>query len=212
MNPDSPRKRILDPLERFSEILFGLIVVLSFTCALSVTHVGRQDVRSMLVGAILCNLAWGIIDAAFYLISCLAEHSHNIALLLHARQSPTPEHARQKIVEMLPPRIAEALQPADFDRIYEHLKQTPAPSQHLRLTGNNWRGAFGVFLLVFLSTFPVVIPFIFISDARLALHISNLIAIVLLFSAGHMLAVYSGLPRGWTGLAMVAIGGVLVGG
>ena len=82
MIPESPRKRVLDPLERFSEIVFGLIVVLSFTCAMSVTQVAREDVHRMLVGAILCNLAWGIIDAAFYLISCLAEHNHNITLLL----------------------------------------------------------------------------------------------------------------------------------
>ena len=210
MTPESPRKRVLDPLERFSEIVFGLIMVLSFTCALSITHIAQEDVRRMLVGAILCNLAWGIIDAAFYLISCLAEYSHNVTLLLHARQSTDAAHAQQKIIEVLPPRIAEALLPADFERIHEHLKQTPIPTERMRLSGDNWRGAVGVFLLVFLSTFPVVVPFIFISSARLALHVSNLIAIVLLFGSGHMLAGYAGLSRLWTGVAMVAIGAVLV--
>ena len=28
--------RVLDPLERFSEIVFGLIMVLSFTCAMDI--------------------------------------------------------------------------------------------------------------------------------------------------------------------------------
>ena len=59
------RLRILDPVERFSEILFGLIVVLSFTGAMSVTRTEHGEVRHMMVAAILCNLAWGIIDAAF---------------------------------------------------------------------------------------------------------------------------------------------------
>lgn len=210
MTAESPRKRILDPLERFSEILFGLIVVLSFTCALSVAHIAREDVRHMLIAAILCNLAWGIIDAAFYLIGCLAEYSHNVTLLQQARQSTDPAHARQKIAEALPRRIAEALLPAELERIHEHLKQAPPPASHLRLTAENWRGALGVFLLVFLSTFPVVVPFIFISNLQLALHISHLVAIVLLFGAGHMLAGYAGISRLWTGLAMVALGGVLV--
>ena len=46
--------RVLDPLERFSEIVFGLIMVLSFTCAISVAEAGREDVRAMFIGAIGC--------------------------------------------------------------------------------------------------------------------------------------------------------------
>lgn len=64
MTPATNRTRILYPLERYSEIVFGLIMVLSFTGALSVAEVGREDIRIMLLGAIGCNLAWGIIDAA----------------------------------------------------------------------------------------------------------------------------------------------------
>jgi VIT1/CCC1 family predicted Fe2+/Mn2+ transporter len=71
-------------------------------------------------------------------------------------------------------------------------------------------GAFGVFLLVFLSTFPVVIPFIFIHEAALALRISNAIAIVSLFAAGRMLARYTGMRPVVTGVAMVVVGVALV--
>jgi len=196
------RNRVLDPLERFSEIVFGLIMVLSFTCAISITEVGREDVHAMFVGAIGCNFAWGIIDAAFYLIGCLTEQGHNAVLLRDVQQSVDPVKARQT--------IAEALQPSDMYRIHTHLKQQSAPPSHPRLTAENWRGAVGVFLLVFLSTLPVVLPFMFLHDARLALHISNGIAIALLFGSGHMLAHYAGLSRIPTGLAMVAIGAALV--
>jgi VIT1/CCC1 family predicted Fe2+/Mn2+ transporter len=61
----------------------------------------------------------------------------------------------------------------------------------------------GVFLPVFLSTFPVVVPFMIIRDARLAWHISNVMAIALLFGCGQMLARYAGLRPIRTGLAMV---------
>jgi hypothetical protein len=202
--------RVLDPLERFSEIVFGLIMVLSFTCAISVAEAGRDDVRGMLIGAIGCNLAWGIIDAAFYLIACLTEHGHQGTLLRNVQQSTDPAQARQTISDALPPRIAEALQPADLDRIHTHLNQLPPPPQRPGLTGEDWRGAVGVFLLVFLSTLPVVVPFMFMHNARLALHISNAIAIALLFGAGHMLAGYAGMSRVRTGLCMVGIGAVLV--
>jgi len=201
--------RVLDPLERFSEIVFGLIMVLSFTCALSVAEAGREDVREMFIGAIGCNLAWGIIDAAFYLIACLTERGRSSLLLRHVQQSTDSAQAQQTIAEALPEKVAEILQPADFERIHAHLKQLPAP-ERLRLTSENWRGAVGVFLLVFLSTLPVVVPFLFIHHAHLAVRISNAIAIAMLFGAGHMLARYAGLGRVVTGLAMVGIGAVLV--
>lgn len=202
--------RVLDPLERFSEIVFGLIMVLSFTCAISVAEAGREDVRAMFIGAIGCNLAWGIIDAAFYLIACLTGHGRQGTLLRKVQQSTDPAQTRQTIADALPPRVAEALQSGDFDRIHAHLNQLPPPPERPGLTGDDWRGAVGVFLLVFLSTLPVVVPFMFMHHARLALHLSNAIAIALLFGAGHMLAGYAGMRRVRTGLCMVAIGAVLV--
>jgi len=52
-------------MERISEVLFGLIMVLTYTCSFSVAGAGREEVRSMLIGALGCNLAWGLIDAVF---------------------------------------------------------------------------------------------------------------------------------------------------
>src|SRR3954468_24662732 len=127
------RTRILDPLERFSEIVFGLIMVLSFTCAISVAEIGREDVRAMFIGALGCNLAWGIIDAAFYLIACLTEHGRHALLLGSVQSSADPARAQRAITEALPPRIAEALQPADYERIGAHLKQLPSPPGRPRL-------------------------------------------------------------------------------
>lgn len=202
--------RVLDPLERFSEIVFGLIMVLSFTCAISVAEAGREDVRAMFIGAIGCNLAWGIIDAAFYLIACLTERGHQTKLLRTVQQSTDAAQARQTIADALPPRVAEALQTSDFDRIHAHLNQLPPPPERPALTGEDWRGGLGVFLLVFLSTLPVVVPFMFMHEAYLAVRLSNAIAIAMLFGAGYMLAGYAGMHRVRTGLCMVAIGAVLV--
>jgi hypothetical protein len=210
MTPATRRTRILDPLERFSEIVFGLVMVLSFTCAISVAEIGREDVHAMLIGALGCNLAWGIIDAAFYLISCLTERGRNATILRDVRRAATPAQARQMIADILPPSVADALPPAEFDRIREHLAQLPEPAEWPGLTMENWRGAVGVFFLVFLSTLPVIVPFVFMQDARLSLRVSNGIAIAMLFGAGYMLAGYAGMRRVATGLAMVVIGAGLV--
>src|SRR4249919_3994194 len=60
--------RLISPIERISEILFGLIMALSFTCAISLAETDRVGVKEMLFGAIGCNIAWGIIDAIMYLM------------------------------------------------------------------------------------------------------------------------------------------------
>lgn len=204
------RNRVLNPLERFSEIAFGLTMVLSFTCAISVAESGREAVRTMFIGAITCNIAWGIIDAAFYLIACLTEKGHNIVLLRDVQQARDPSVGRRIISDTMLPKVAAILEPADFDRIQSQLKQLPIPPAHPGLTGRDWLGAIGVFLLVFISTFPVVAPFILMKDARLALYVSNAIAIVLLFGAGQMLARYAGLRPLLTGIVMVAVGAAFV--
>jgi VIT1/CCC1 family predicted Fe2+/Mn2+ transporter len=69
----------------------------------------------------------------------------------------------------------------------------------------------GLCLLSFLSTFPIVIPFIVIGEARLALRVSNAVAIVMLCFCGYVFGYRSGLRPWVTALAMVAIGGALVG-
>ena len=52
-------KRPLHPMERLFEILFGLIMVLTFTCAVSVTHAHQDDIRTMLFGAPGCKSGVG---------------------------------------------------------------------------------------------------------------------------------------------------------
>lgn len=214
--PDHPmtsapsRNRVLDPLERFSEIVFGLIMVLSFTCALSVATATRDDVQAMFVAAIGCNLAWGIVDAAFYLISCLTERARDFHLLRQVQAAADPDQARAAITEALPDKVVQALDPGAFGRIQAHLQSLPAPPPHPRLTPANWRGAIGVFFLVFLSTFPVVFPFALITDPFAALRTSNAVAVLLLFGAGYMLARYAGLRPVPIAFSIVTIGFILV--
>jgi VIT1/CCC1 family predicted Fe2+/Mn2+ transporter len=64
---------------------------------------------------------------------------------------------------------------------------------------------------VFLSTFPVVIPFLFIGEVQPALRISNAVAIAMLFLCGYAFSRCTGHCPLPTGLVMVAIGSALTG-
>jgi VIT1/CCC1 family predicted Fe2+/Mn2+ transporter len=205
------RKQPLEPMELISEVLFGLIMVLTLTCSLSAVEADRREVHNMLLAAVGCNLAWGAIDAVFYLLARFSEQGRGILALQALRKSADLSEAQIIIAAALPPLLGSALTPTDFDLMRQRLNQLPEPPARPRLTKNDWLAAGMVFLLVFLSTFPVVIPFLFASNARLALRVSNGLAILMLFITGYAFGRYAG-RRPWrTGVAMVILGSTLVG-
>jgi len=210
-NPVQSSKRVLEPYDRVSEVLFGLIMVLTFTGSLSIAEAGREDIRTMLIGALGCNLAWGIIDGVLYLMGCLAEKGRGLVTLRAVRKATDPAKAQRLIADALPPVVASILQPAELETMRQRLNDLPDLPERARLHRDDWRGALGVFLLVFLSTFPVVIPFLFMTNALLALRVSNAIAIGMLFLTGCAFGRTTGRHPWATGISMVILGALLVG-
>lgn len=209
--PAEARPRpILDPTERFSEVLFGLLMVLTFTGTLSITAEGHAEVRTMLIGAIGCNFAWGLVDAVMYVLASIALRARNLHLLREVKASRDPAAAHRIIAEALPPRIAALMGPADLEKLRAGLSATPEPDRRTPLRRVDFLAAGAIFLLVFLSTFPVAIPFLVVHDPAVALRASNAVALVMLFLLGHSLGRYMG-ARGWMmGLGMLVLGLVLV--
>ena len=212
MTSDAARTRpVLEPTERIAEVLFGLIMVLTFTGSLSVAEADRAEVRTMLIGALGCNLAWGIIDAVFYLMGIMLAKGEGILTFRAVRQATDAHHARRLVADALPPLVASVLEPAELESISRRLTQLPESSGHDRLRTHDWLGALGVFLLVFVSTFPVAIPFMVMQDAGRALRASNAIAIGMLFILGVAFGRRTARHPWGMGLAMVTLGMLLVG-
>jgi hypothetical protein len=120
---------ILSPAERFSEVLFGLIMVLSITGSLSVGGAGQEDVRMMLVGALGCNTAWGLVDAVMYLVTTLVERFRLRSLLDTLRSEPEPQRGHEMIAARMPPLLAESMSPAELEHVRQRLlarKDLPA--------------------------------------------------------------------------------------
>jgi hypothetical protein len=202
--------RILEPMDRISEVLFGLIMALTFTLTLGVVTADSIEVRTMLLAALGCNLAWGIIDASVFLMARFNQRGRNAMQLRAVRRAADAGDARRIIADALPPLLARVLPPDQLELMRLRVLQLPEPLRP-RLTRHDWLGAISICLLSFLSTFPIVIPFILIGDARLALRVSNAVAIAMLFVCGYAFGHYAGF-RPWAGgLLMVAVGAALVG-
>ena len=205
-----PTKRVLDPIDRVSEVLFGLIMVLTFTGSLSVADAGRDDVRTMLIGALGCNVAWGIIDAMLFLMGSLAQKGQSLITYLAVRRAADPQKALRLVADALPPVVASILEPAELETMRQRLMQLPEPPARARLSKDDWLGSIGVFLVVFLSTLPVVVPFMFMRNVGTAMRLSNAVAIVMLFLTGYAFGRTTGHHPWLVGVGMVVLGSILV--
>jgi hypothetical protein len=208
---ETPFGSVLDPMERISETLFGLIMALTFICSLGVATGANINIQTMLIGALGCNLAWGIVDGGLYLLARINERGNKILTLRAIRQAQDTEAARRVIADAMPSELAAFLPQEQLELMRQEYQRLPEPSPGPGLTKRDWTGALGLCLLSFISTFPVVIPFLLLSDARLALRVSYAVAILMLFCCGYVFGIHSGLRPWAAGLSMVGFGGALVG-
>lgn len=203
-------EKILEPLDRFSEIMFGLIMALTFTCSISVATSDRNDVMTMLAAAISCNFAWGLVDAAMYVFAQVIGRRERFAIAEAIAAAPQ-EKAREIVLDQLPPAAGSVLLPDAVDRIAEAVKRAAVHRGRNVPSRDDLVGGAGVFLLVVLSTFPVALPFLLFADAAVALRVSNAVALVMLFLIGTRLARHIGWQPYWRfGAGVALFGAVLV--
>jgi VIT1/CCC1 family predicted Fe2+/Mn2+ transporter len=164
----------------------------------------------MLIGALGCNLAWGIIDGILFVMGCLAERGQNLKMLHALRKTADAKAGQQLVAGALPPLVASVLKPEELEATRQRLVQLPEPPLRAHSRGSDWFGALGVFLIVFLSTFPVALPFILLKNAAMAMRVSNGIAVVMLFGAGAAYGRCVGRSPWGFGVAMVVVGLALV--
>lgn len=203
-------KSLLSPLDRAAEVLFGLIMALSFTCSISIANAKHTEIRQLLVGAIGCNLAWGLVDATMFLIGVLAQRNRNKLIFESVQQSTEEDKARKYIYDALPLVVSEAIEAEGLEQIRKKLIKLPRRTNDVGLTLTDIKRAFALFFLIFISTLPVVVPFVLINDTRLALRVSNLVAITMMFLCGWSVAKYVGFGKWVMSIAMVLIGIILV--
>ena len=153
--------RVLDPFDRVSEVIFGVLMAMTFIGTLNIATAASQEVRTVMIAVLGCNVAWGLTDGVMYLVGIITE------------------------------RTREQTRP--------------------RLKGRDFKGALGIFLLVTLSTFPLVIPFMVMRELGPALLASRLVAMAMLFLSGWILARHAGGNPWLAGFAMAAIGALLTG-
>lgn len=206
------KQEILDPVSRMSEILFGLLMVLTFTGSFSVASAGESSVQELLVASIGCNLAWGMVDGCMLLLNRLAERGHVWRMWRQLHNTPIGSaQATELLADAMPFLVTKVMHAEDVQSLHRRLLAVEMPRTRLGVGWSDLRAAVSVFLLVFFSTLPVVLPFVVLNDPLHALRVSNAIALVMLFLIGLGYGRFAGARRPWlTALVFTVLGVALV--
>jgi len=207
---EETREPVLSPVDRVSEVLFGLFMALTFVGAVSVAESGREQIRELFVTAVGCNLAWGLVDAVMYLVRTITNRGRALTLVRSVREAPNAEVGRTHLEHALSSTVAGFVSSAEVEAIRGRVVALPSVPTRPRLRGRDFLAAIGIFLLVVVSTFPVVLPFVLMQDVATAKMVSRGIALAMLFFGGLALGRYAGYGSWKVGLMMAGLGTAIV--
>jgi VIT1/CCC1 family predicted Fe2+/Mn2+ transporter len=203
------RDPLLDPVDRVSEMIFGLFMALTFVGVVSMATADREEVRTMLIAALGCNLAWGLVDAVMYLVRTIADRGRLITLTRSIREADAAT-GRRILQDALSTPVAKLITTTEIEAMRGRILALPHVPGRPRLTRDDFLAAFGVFLIVVASTFPVALPFVFIKDPGSALFVSRAIGLAMMFLGGLALGRYAGYGSWKTGFMMAALGTIVI--
>ena len=206
--------RHLDPGSHMLEILFGLIMTLTFTLAagMVIEDEGAAGARAMLLGILGCNLAWGIIDGVFYVLGELFERGRLRRLAITVRQATSDAAAQRMVADEVDETFAQLADESARQRLYaailERARSAP-PAAPNPVRRDDLLGGLAAGLVVFGCSIPAVLPFVFLDDPHLALRISNSILLALLFLVGWRAAQHT-MANPWIAGSVFLLAGVLL--
>lgn len=208
--PEPPvHEQVLSPVDRVSEMLFGLFMALTFVGTVSIADSGRSEIREMFVAALGCNLAWGLVDSVMFLIQTMTNRGRLIAML-HAVHAAEAGEGCRIIKRSLSQTAGSLVSSSEIETVRARIVALRDLPDRPSLKRDDLLAAVGIFLIVVAATFPVVLPFLWITDVGTAKDVSRVIAIAMLFFGGLVLGRYAGNSSLKVGFIMAGLGSALV--
>ena len=205
--------KYIEPSDVLGESLFGLIMVLTFTLGAGIAlGEGEETVGTLLVAALGCNLAWGIIDGAMYVMNGMFNRGRTARIVAEVKRAGEPA-ALETIARELDSRLAGLMTDEERSRLYRSILNVVQRTPIMRTTieREDIYGGLACAAVVFLTALPAAVPFMLIGNPQVALRVSNGILIAMLFGLGYQWARHTNANRWGTGLALMLTGLALVG-
>jgi hypothetical protein len=205
--------RYLDPSETLLEVLFGLIMALTITVGARLLSERADIVGVELAVALLgCNVAWGVIDGAFYLLGTIFNRNRRMRFVRRLQATTNDAEAAAAVRDEFDLQGEPAMRSEDkaglhasLLRVFQH-----ADTTRPRLHGDDYVAAAFIAVLVAITAIPGLVPLLIFQDSFLALRVANALQIGLLFFTGYWWAHYSGGNRWLAGFGVALLGTLLV--
>jgi len=208
--PQTVSEAVLSTFERGSEIIFGILMAISVTAAAEIGSGGESSVRELMIAALGCNLAWGLIDGVIFLLQLQFERHRQHRMVLELRNIDSEDAFRERVANAVPPLVAQAMNADSFAYIHRAV-QAYAQTRPAFWSRQEFAAAGAICALVFGSTFPLVLPFLVMQDPQLAVRASHAIAVGMLFILGWKIGRWSGASPFGSGALLALVGAVLAG-
>ena len=211
---------LVEPLDRLVEGIYSVLIVLTFTLATRALQVQSGELADkfdllwqLFVAALGCAVAWGLIDGAMYVLTCVFERGKDRRLYRLVRSAPSEEDGIAVLADELDDDMGSLATSAErreiYRTLYARLRQSPPPPGGFEK--GDFGGGFGVFLVAVGAALPIVLPLLIMPGSiQLRLRISNLVAFAMLFGMGYRWGRYAGGKPLLTGLMLLILGVVMV--
>lgn len=203
--------KYLEPGEILAEALFGLIMVLTVTLSARLAMGEEGGARELLIAALGCNLAWGIIDGAMHVMDSMFSRGRRARIFAELNRSG--ESGALEIIDReLGPRLADLTTEGERAGLYRSVLAVAsrAPGTRTVIHRDEVLAGVACAVVVFATALPAAVPFMVMDDPFRALRLSNAILIAMLFGLGYFWAVQTNANRVATGFSMMGVGLVLV--
>lgn len=207
--------RFLDPLDAVVELIYGVLIIMTFTMAIGATGFNSRvqgaagpELRALMVAAFGCAVAWRVIDSFVYLMTSVAERNYAAKVLRDVHNAPTKDAAIELLADAMEDQLIPITDEEDRETIFAevaaHLQEVEPDPTWIRR--EDVAGAISIFIVAMVATLPVVIPFFLMRDDYWAMRVSNLLSLATLFLAGYWWARQTGTTPVRTGLVVAALG------
>ncbi len=205
----------LDPIDSLFAILYSVLFALVFTLSyeLLIYRGGTESGFSSGYGQRLALVTlgavtgWGIIEGAAYLLGSVLARSERHRLLRAVQTSSSEEEAASAVADeldfILEPITSDEQRKALYHDMLAYLRQ--AEPRAVGFQGADAIGALALVLLYVVAVLPSLLPLLLVRDFALAIRVSNVVSLLVVFATGYTWGTHSDTNPWKTGLLLASV-------
>ncbi len=214
-------ENLIDPIDRLTELLFSILILLTFTMTAWILglsgsrerSLGPENIVDLAVAALLTVIAYGVIDGVIYILLTMFGRGESHRLLQGIQAADSEQEAVDVIADNLDYMLEPITGYQERRQLYSHILVHLRDSQprQIGLKREDITAGLGHILVAILVITPPLLALVLLrQNPETAILVSNAISFFLLFFVGYRWGRYTGANPWKTGLIILAVIVVLV--